>query len=289
MAMSPTAALTVPALRDFKQAHHEAPLVMLTAYDHPTARIASQADADLLLVGDSAAMVVLGHDSTTSISLDEMVMFCGAVRRGAHDVLVVGDLPFGSYQSSSEQAVDSAVRLVREGRVDIVKLEGAGVMVERVAAIVAAGIPVMAHLGLTPQTAVALGGFTAQARDESAARQLLEDARQLADAGACAIVLEAIPAAVATAVTEALSIPTIGIGAGSGTDGQVIVFHDVVGLTTGPAPKFVERYMNADELLTAGVSQWVDDVREHRYPAERHTYAARTIVKTDDGHGVPIR
>ena len=271
--MSTRAPLTVPALRATKRP--EQPLVMITAYDFPSAQVVVNAGVDLILVGDSAAMVVLGFDSTTSIGIDEMVLLSAAVRRGAGATLVVGDLPFGSYQASDELAITSATRMVAAGRVDMVKLEGGGRMIDRVEAITSAGIPVVGHLGLTPQTATALGGYRAQARDQAAADQLVADAIRIEQAGASALVLEAIPSEVAKLVSERISIPTIGIGAGADTDGQVIVFHDIVGLTRGRAPRFVERYADANGVLTEAVGHWADDVRARRYPAERHTYAMR--------------
>jgi len=271
--MSTSTPLTVPQLRATKRP--EQPIVMITAYDFPTAQIVVDAQVDLILVGDSAAMVVLGYDSTTCIGMDEMLVLSAAVRRGAGSTLVVGDMPFGSYQASDELAITNATRFVAEGRVDMVKLEGGGLIIDRVAAITGAGIPVVGHLGLTPQTAVALGGYRAQARDQAAADQLVADAVRLEQSGASAIVLEAIPEAVAQLVTERITIPTIGIGAGVVTDGQVLVYHDLVGLSRGRAPRFVERYADANAVLTEAVSHWADDVRAHRYPAARHTYAMR--------------
>ncbi|HEY8732280.1 MAG TPA: 3-methyl-2-oxobutanoate hydroxymethyltransferase, partial [Candidatus Limnocylindria bacterium] len=217
-------------------------IVMITAYDAPSARIADAAGVDLILVGDSAAMVVLGHDSTVPATMDEMLMLTRAVTRGAHRPLVIADLPFGSYHVSVEQAIESAIRFVKEGRADAVKLEGAGPMLARVRALTDAGIPVMGHIGLTPQTATMLGGFKAQGRTASKAAQLYADALALQAAGCFAIVLEAMPSPVAARITEALDIPTIGIGAGPDCDGQVLVWHDLLGLYEGHAPRFVKQY-----------------------------------------------
>ena len=214
-------------------------IVMVTAYDHPSARLASEAGIDLILVGDSAGNNVLGYDTTVPVSMDEAVMLTGAVARAKPRALVIGDMPFGSFQASDEEAVANAVRLVKAGA-DAVKLEGAGPMVARVSAIVGAGIPVMGHLGLTPQSATMLGGMKAQGATAAKARQLLADARALEAAGSFAIVLESVPARIAAHVTEALGIPTIGIGAGPACDGQVLVWHDLLGLNDGPTPPLRE-------------------------------------------------
>ncbi len=248
-------------------------LVMLTAYDAPSARLADAAGVDLVLVGDTAAMVVMGHESTVPATLDEMVMLTRWVSRGAHRPLVVGDLPFGAYQVSDEQAVESSIRMLKDGGADLVKLEGAGRSVSRVRAIVGAGIGVMAHIGLTPQSATVLGGFKAQGRTAAKARELLEDALELEAAGASALVLEAIAAPVAERITAKLSIPTIGIGAGAACDGQVLVWHDMLGLYTGRAPRFVKRYADLSGVIARALEQYVDDVRSGQFPEERHTYA----------------
>ena len=248
-------------------------IVMITAYDAPSARIADQAGVDLILVGDSAAMVVLGHDSTVPATMDEMLMLTRAVTRGAHRPLVIADLPFGSYQVSTEQAIETAIRFVKEAQADAVKLEGAGPMLTRVRALVDAGIPVMGHIGLTPQTATMLGGFKAQGRTAEKAVQLYADALALQAAGCFALVLEAVPAAVAARVTQALNVPTIGIGAGAACDGQVLVWHDLLGLYTGKAPRFVKRYADLATEAKRALESYVDDVREGRFPEEQHTYA----------------
>jgi 3-methyl-2-oxobutanoate hydroxymethyltransferase len=246
---------------------------MITAYDAPSARIADAAGVDLILVGDSAAMVVLGHDSTVPATMDEMLMLTRAVTRGAHRPLVVADLPFGSYHVSVEQAIESAIRFVKEAQADAVKLEGAGPMLARVRALTDAGIPVIGHIGLTPQTATMLGGFKAQGRTATKAVQLYEDALALQDAGCFAIVLEAVPSPVAARITEALDIPTIGIGAGPDCDGQVLVWHDLLGLYEGHAPRFVKQYADLAPTIGAAVEQYASEVRDGSFPEEQHTYS----------------
>ena len=248
-------------------------IVMVTAYDAPSGRIADDAGVDLILVGDSAAMVMLGHDSTVPATVDEMIILTRAVNRGARRPLVIADLPFGSYHVSDAQALETAVRFVKEAAADAVKLEGAGPMLSRVRALTSAGIPVMGHIGLTPQTATMLGGFKAQGRNAAKAVQLYEDALALEAAGCFSIVLEAVPAPVAARITEALSIPTIGIGAGAGCDGQVLVWHDLLGLYHGRTPRFVKRYAELADEIGAALAEYVADVRAGTFPEERHTYA----------------
>jgi 3-methyl-2-oxobutanoate hydroxymethyltransferase len=248
-------------------------IVMITAYDAPSARIADAAGVDLILVGDSAAMVVLGHDSTVPATMDEMLMLTRAVTRGAHRPLVIADLPFGSYQVSVEQAIESAIRFVKEAHADAVKLEGAGPILARVRALTDAGIPVMGHLGLTPQTATMLGGFKAQGRTATKAVQLYEDALALQAAGCFSIVLEAVPSPVAARITEALDIPTIGIGAGPSCDGQVLVWHDLLGLYEGHAPRFVKQYADLAPVIGSAVERYASEVRAGTFPQEQHTYA----------------
>jgi 3-methyl-2-oxobutanoate hydroxymethyltransferase len=248
-------------------------IVMITAYDAPSGRMADAAGVDLILVGDSAAMVVLGHDSTVPATTEEMIILTRAVTRGAHRPLVIADLPFGSYQVSDEQALESAIRFVKEAQADAVKLEGAGAMVSRVRALTGAGIPVMGHIGLTPQTATMLGGFKAQGRSAVKAAQLVEDALQLEAAGCFSIVLEAMPSPVAARITESLDIPTIGIGAGAACDGQVLVWHDLLGLYEGHAPRFVKQYADLAPTIAAAVERYANDVRDGTFPEEKHTYA----------------
>jgi 3-methyl-2-oxobutanoate hydroxymethyltransferase len=248
-------------------------IVMVTAYDAPSGRIADDAGVDLILVGDSAAMVVLGHDSTVPATVDEMIILTRAVNRGARRPLVIADLPFGSYQVSDQQALETAVRFVKEAAADAVKLEGAGPMLSRVRALTSAGIPVMGHIGLTPQTATMLGGFKAQGRNAAKAVQLYEDALALEAAGCFAVVLEAVPAAVAARITQALTIPTIGIGAGAGCDGQVLVWHDLLGLYDGSAPRFVKQYAELAPTMRDAVASYAADVRNGAFPEAKHTYS----------------
>jgi 3-methyl-2-oxobutanoate hydroxymethyltransferase len=263
--------LSLPALREMKRDGR--PIVMITAYDHPSGRIVDAAGVDLVLVGDSAANVVLGHESTVPATMDEMTMLTAAVNRGVENALVIGDLPFMSYQVSDAEAVANAGRLIKEGGADVVKLEGAGPSLERVRALVSAGIGVMGHIGLTPQTATALGGHKAQGRQADAARRLFLDAISLERAGCFALVLEAVPAPVATTISRRLAIPTIGIGSGPGTDGQVLVLHDMLGIPgDGREPRFVKRYAEIGELMGAAVAAYATEVRNHVYPAEEHTY-----------------
>jgi 3-methyl-2-oxobutanoate hydroxymethyltransferase len=248
-------------------------IVMVTAYDAPGARFADAAGIDVVLVGDSAAMVVLGHDSTVPATMEEMLVLTRAVTRGARRPLVVADMPFGSFQVSDEDALRNAIRFVKEAGADAVKLEGAGPMLSRVRALVGAGVPVMGHIGLTPQSATMLGGFKAQGRTAEKARRLVEDALALEAAGCFAVVLEAVPAPVATRITEALTIPTIGIGAGAGCDGQVLVYHDLLGLYEARAPRFVKRYAALADQIRAALEKYAEDVRAGRFPEEQHGYA----------------
>ena len=249
------------------------PIVMVTAYDAPGGRLADQAGADLVLVGDSAAMTVLGHDSTVPATMEEMLILTRAVTRGASRPLVIADMPFGSFQVSDEDAVRNAIRFVKDAGADAVKLEGAGAMLSRVRAIVDAGIPVMGHLGLTPQSATMLGGFKAQGRSAEKALRLYDDARALEAAGCFSLVLEAVPAPVAARITHDLSIPTIGIGAGPDCDGQVLVWHDILGLYDGRAARFVKRYAEIGDSIRSALAEFASDVRERRFPEEQHTYA----------------
>ena len=249
------------------------PIVMVTAYDYPSGRIADAAGIDVVLVGDSAAMTVLGNDSTVPATMEEMLMLTRAAARGAERPLVVANMPFGSFQVSDEEAVRNGVRFVKEAGADAVKLEGAGATLSRVMALVGAGIPVMGHVGLTPQSATLLGGFRAQGRTADKARQLLQDARALEAGGCFAIVLEAVPAQVAARITESLSVPTIGIGSGRGCDGQVLVFHDLLGLYDGKAPRFVKPYADLAAETRSALERYAADVRSGAFPADEHTYS----------------
>jgi 3-methyl-2-oxobutanoate hydroxymethyltransferase len=264
--------MTLPRLAEKKQLGEA--IVMVTAYDYPGARLAEEAGVDLILVGDSGAMTVLGYPSTVPVSVEEMLMLASAARRGCSLPLLIGDLPFGSYEESDAQAVATATRFVKEAGCDAVKLEGGGTSsVARARAIVAAGIPVMGHVGLTPQTATALGGYRAQGRTAERARKVAIEALALQDAGCFAIVFEAIPAAVAELITARLEIPVIGIGAGAATDGQVLVMHDLLGVYDGHAPRFAKRYANLREQMLTALREYADDVRSKRFPSAEHTYS----------------
>jgi 3-methyl-2-oxobutanoate hydroxymethyltransferase len=263
--------LSLPELAEMKRRAEK--IVMVTCYDAPSARLADEAGIELVLVGDTAAMVMLGHDSTIPVTLDEMIFLTRAVTRAARRPLVIGDLPFGSYEISDEQAVGSAIRIVKEGGADVVKLEGAGRMLSRARAIADSNIGIMGHIGLTPQSATKLGGFKAQGRTSDAAVRLVEDALALEEAGCFAIVLEAVPAPVAVRVTQALTVPTIGIGAGAGCDGQVLVWHDLLGLYAGHTPRFVKRYAELADEIGGALESYVGDVRSGAFPEDRHTYS----------------
>jgi 3-methyl-2-oxobutanoate hydroxymethyltransferase len=264
------AAVTLSKLAE-KKALGE-PIVMVTAYDYPSAQVAEAAGVDVVLVGDSGAMTVLGYPSTVPVSVDEMLMLAGAARRGLSTPLLVGDLPFGSYEASDEQAIATAQRFVKEAGCDAVKLERGGVVAERAAAIVAAGIPVMGHVGLTPQTATALGGYRSQGRTADRAMQVVEDALALQEAGCFACVFEAVPSELTEAVMPQIEIPVIGIGAGAATDGQVLVFHDLLGIYDGHAARFVKRYGSVREAMVKGVEAFAAEVRDRQYPAPEHGY-----------------
>jgi 3-methyl-2-oxobutanoate hydroxymethyltransferase len=263
--------MTLPLLAEKKRLAD--PIVMVTAYDYPSARSAEFAGVDLVLVGDSAATTVLGYNATTPVELDDMLVLARAVRRGLRSPLMIGDLPFGSYEVSDEQAITTAMRMVKEAGCEAVKLEGGGeASVKRARAIVNAGIPVMGHVGLTPQTSTALGGWKAQGRTARAAARIGAEAQALQEAGCFALVFEAIPSAVTEQLMALIEIPVIGIGAGPATDGQVLVFHDLLGIRDGLGPRFVKRYANIQEEMNAGVSAYAEDVRMRRYPGPEHTY-----------------
>lgn len=247
-------------------------IVMVTAYDAPSARLADAAGIDCILVGDSAAMTLLGHESTVTITMNEMLTLTRAVLRGAKRPLVVADMPFGSFQPSNSVAVENALRFVKEGGAHAVKLEGAGPSLARVAAIVESGVPVMGHIGLLPQSANQHGGYKPQGRTAGEAHRLCEEAVALERAGCFAVVLEAMPAPVAARITGSLRIPTIGIGAGASCDGQVLVWHDLLGLSAGHVPQFVERYADAATLILDALKAYAADVRASRFPQDKHTY-----------------
>ena len=248
------------------------PIVMVTAYDHPSAVVVEEAGVDVVLVGDSAANNVLGYPDTIPVTIEELLMLAAAVRRGLKTPLLVGDLPFGSYEASDAQAIATAHRFVKEAGCDAVKLEGGGAMADRARAIVRAGVPVMGHVGLTPQTATALGGYRAQGRTAERAAQVITDALELQDAGCFAIVFEAIPAQVTDVIMEQMEVPIIGIGAGASTDGQVLVLHDLLAIHQGFKPKFVKRYAELRQTMVDAVGAYAEDVRTRAFPGPEHAY-----------------
>jgi 3-methyl-2-oxobutanoate hydroxymethyltransferase len=263
--------MTLPRLVEKKRLGE--PIVMVTAYDYPSAQVAEAAGVDVVLVGDSGAMTVLGYPSTVPVSTNEMLMLAAAVRRGLQTPLLIGDLPFGSYEASDELAVATAQRFIKEAGCDAVKLERGGSSVQRARAIVAAGIPVMGHVGLTPQTATVLGGHRAQGRTAERAMAVARDALALERAGCFSLVFEAIPAAVSAALVPRLEIPVIGIGAGPATDGQVLVFHDLLGIYDGHTPRFVKRYAELRGEMVAGVAAYAAEVRGGSFPGPEHVYS----------------
>jgi 3-methyl-2-oxobutanoate hydroxymethyltransferase len=248
------------------------PIVMVTAYDHPSALAVEAAGVDIVLVGDSAANNVLGYTDTVPVTVEELLMLSAAVRRGLKTPLLVGDLPFGSYEASDAQAIATAHRFVKEAGCDAVKLEGGGASAERARAIVRAGVPVMGHVGLTPQTATSLGGYRAQGRTAERAKAVLEDAIRLQEAGCFSIVFEAIPTDVTDVIMGHMEVPIIGIGAGPSTDGQVLVLHDLLGIHDGFKPKFVKQYAEIGKEMERGVREYAEDVRNRKFPGPQHGY-----------------
>jgi 3-methyl-2-oxobutanoate hydroxymethyltransferase len=279
----PLTKVTVPALSEMK--HQGRPISALTAYDYSSARLVDEAGIDLLLVGDSLAMVVLGHENTLAVTVDEMLHHTRAVRRAVHRALVVADMPFGSYHATVAEGLSNAIRFVKEAGAEAVKIEGP--RFELVRAFTEAEIPVVGHLGLTPQSLHRMGGFRVQARTSEAAHQLRADALSLARAGAGALVLEGVPREVAAEITAELPIPTIGIGAGPGCDGQILVFHDLLNLTFVPPAKFVRRYADAGALMRSAIEHYRQDVENHAFPSDEESYhlpdAARKSLQTDPG------
>jgi 3-methyl-2-oxobutanoate hydroxymethyltransferase len=282
----PTTAITkvtVPALSEMKR--QGKPISALTAYDYPSSRLADEAGIDLILVGDSLAMVVLGHENTLAVTVDEMLHHTRAVRRAVHRALVVADMPFGSYHGAVPEGVANAVRFVKEAGAEAVKIEGP--RIELVRALTDAEIPVIGHLGLTPQSVNRMGGYRVQARTTETVQQLKADAHALADAGTGAIVLEGVPREVAAQITAALPVPTIGIGAGPDCDGQILVFHDLLNLTFSPAAKFVRRYADAGALIRSAIEHYREDVEHHAFPSDEESYhlpeAARKALETNRG------
>ncbi|MEJ9230973.1 3-methyl-2-oxobutanoate hydroxymethyltransferase [Peribacillus butanolivorans] len=256
-----------------KQNHEK--IVMLTAYDYPSAKLAEQSGVDMILVGDSLGMVVLGYDSTIPVTVNDMIHHTKAVKRGAPDTFVVTDMPFMSYHLSLDETLKNAARIMQEGHADAVKVEGADDVVEKISALTKAGIPVIAHLGLTPQSVGVLGGYKVQGKDAEAAAQLVEDAKKCEAAGAIAIVFECVPYQVGELVTQNLAIPTIGIGAGAETDGQVLVYHDVISYGVDRVAKFVKVYGNANELISSSITSYVDDVKTKDFPTKEHTFTMK--------------
>ena len=267
---------SVLTFRNAKQKNER--LTMLTAYDYSTAKLIDASGIDSVLVGDSLGMVMLGYEDTLSVTMEDMIHHTKAVARGVKDALVVSDLPFMSYQSSVYDAVVNAGRLIKEGRAQAVKLEGGLEVCPQIKAIVEASIPVMAHLGLTPQSVNAFGGFKVQGKDEEAARSLIEQAKAVEAAGAFAVVLECIPAKLADLITKSISIPTIGIGAGNGCDGQVLVYQDMLGLYSDFTPKFVKRYAEIGPQMQAAIEGYISEVKSGAFPAAEHTFALSDAV-----------
>ncbi len=273
--------ITVPEILSRKSSSFEKKqkISCLTAYDHPTARLLDEAGVDVLLVGDSVGMAVLGYDSTLPVTLEDILHHTRAVRRGTKRALLVADMPYGSFHVSIEESIRNAMRLVKEGGAEAVKVEGGERRIELIAKLVEAEIPVMGHIGLTPQSFNALGGFSVQGKTADAARQVERDARAVEAAGAFSVVLESMPRELAARITEKLNIPTIGIGAGSDCDGQIIVFHDLVGLTQGHKPKFVRQYANLGAEVSSAVAAYCEDVRQGSFPSDAESYHSPAEVR----------
>ena len=288
--------VTLPYLQAVKDQHKK--LVMLTAYDYPTARLADEAGVDLILVGDSLANTALGYENTLPVTIDEMLVAARAVRRGVRRAMIVADLPFGTFQAGNDEAMRAALRFIKEGAAEAVKLEGGRQRLSLVRQMVDNGIPVMGHIGLTPQSVLQMGGFKLQGKTLSAARQIMEDALALEAAGAFALVLEVIPSPLAKAISRKIRIPTIGIGAGPDTDGQVLVINDLLGLGFGKTAKFVRSYADLRSTISGAITQFATDVREGAYPSAAETYNVPVevahqlehLTMADDGdeHGYVI-
>lgn len=259
----------------FKMKQKKEPIVMLTAYDYPSAKLAEEAGVDMILVGDSLGMVVLGYDSTIPVTVDDMIHHTKAVKRGAKDTYIVTDMPFMSYHVSRSDALKNAARIIQESGAHAVKIEGSKDVIYTISALTEAGIPVVAHLGLTPQAVGVLGGYKVQGKDAESARQLIEDAKKVEKAGAIALVLECVPKQLGEEITNSISIPTIGIGAGNGTDGQVLVFHDVVSYGVDRVPKFVKQYASVNEPIKQGIQDYITEVKAKSFPNEKHSYTMK--------------
>lgn len=268
--------IAIPALREMKEQGKK--IRVVTAYDYPTGILVDQTDIEIIMVGDSLGMVVLGYDGTVPVTMEEMLHHIKAVVRGAKNTLIVGDMPFMSYNISIEDAIRNAGRIMKEGGADCVKLEGGEVVIDTVRAIVRAGIPVMAHIGLTPQTASQLGGFKVQGKDAAAAERMIREAQLLEEAGAFSIVLEAIPARLAELISKKLSIPTIGIGAGVDCDGQVLVFHDMIGLFDRFVPKFVKQYANTSPIIVEALNNYAQEVADGSFPGPEHSFTMKEDI-----------
>ena len=267
---------TVSTLLEQKQSGDR--ITMLTAYDSTTAAVMDECGVNAILVGDSLGMVMLGYENTLPVTMEDMIHHTAAVSRGARNAFIVSDMPFMSYQTDVRDAVINAGRLVKEGGANAVKLEGGAEVCQQIRAIVNASIPVVAHLGLTPQSVNAFGGFKVQGKSLGKARKLISDALEIQEAGACAVVLEGIPSKLAEIITQKLVIPTIGIGAGSGCDGQVLVYQDMLGLTTGHTPKFVKRFADVGALMRKGISEYISETKSGAFPSEEHTYSVEEAV-----------
>lgn len=262
---------TVTTMQDQKQ--NQDKITMLTAYDYSTAKLIDEAGINSILVGDSLGNVILGYEDTLSVTMEDMIHHTAAVARGCKNALVVADMPFMSYQTSVYDAVVNAGRLIKEGRANAIKLEGGTEVCPQIKAIVDASIPVVAHLGLTPQSINAFGGFKVQGKDTAAAKKLIEDARAVEKAGAFALVLECVPAKLAAFISKQLSIPTIGIGAGAGCDGQVLVYQDMLGMYSNFVPKFAKQFANVGQMMTAAFQQYMEDTKSGAFPEEKHTFS----------------
>jgi 3-methyl-2-oxobutanoate hydroxymethyltransferase len=284
--------ITVPGLLQRKSAAdshtNEQKITCLTAYDYPTARLLDEAGVDVLLVGDSLGMVVLGQENTLSVTIDEMLHHTRAVRRGTKRALVVADMPYGSYHTDNAESLRNAVRFVKEAGAEAVKIEGGERRLELIVRLTEAEIPVMGHVGLTPQSVNALGGYRVQGKTPDAAEQLLRDAHAVEAAGAFAVVLEAVPRELAAQITRELRIPTIGIGAGPDCDGQILVVHDMLGLTCNQTPKFARQYANVGAMISNAVREYCDDVRSGGFPSDAESYHAPLQVRSKDRKTVPI-
>jgi 3-methyl-2-oxobutanoate hydroxymethyltransferase len=259
--------------KDFiKMKANKDPIVVLTSYDFPTARFAEEAGVEMILVGDSLGMVVLGYDSTIPVTMEDMIHHTKAVRRGSPNTFVIADMPFMSYHNSISESMNNARRLMQDGMANAVKVEGGGEVIPLIMKLTTAGVPVVAHLGLTPQTVAVMGGYKVQGKDRQEALQLIQDARAIQEAGAFALVLECVPKELAKIISEELSIPTIGIGAGNQTDGQVLVYHDLVGYGSHHVPKFVKQYTNISSSIIEGITQYKDEVKKGQFPTDKHSF-----------------